>query len=146
MKIIKHKSITWIDIFNPTKKDIEYVGKQGRFHPIILDELLHASARSKVELYPKYIFLTYHLPIFDDDLKTSRRAEVDFLVTKDKIFTIHYEDLEPINNFWRRLNNDPHLKDRAMSNNTGHVLYYLIEEVLAFSQRQLRHIEENISN
>jgi len=146
MKIIKHKSIAWIDIFNPTKKDIEYVGKQGRFHPIILDELLHASARSKVELYPKYIFLTYHLPIFDDDLKTSRRAEVDFLVTKDKIFTIHYEDLEPINNFWRRLNNDPHLKDRAMSNNTGHVLYYLIEEVLAFSQRQLRHIEENISN
>ena len=27
MRIIKHKSITWIDITNPTKKDIEFIGK-----------------------------------------------------------------------------------------------------------------------
>ena len=144
MRIIKHK-LTWIDVQNPTKKDIEFIRKQHKFHPIILDELLHTSARSRVEPYDNYLFLTYHLPMYDRNIKSSRRAEVDFLITKDKIIRGHYEDLEPLNNFWRRLNNDKNFKDRAMGDNTGRMIYQLIEEILAFSHRQLRHIEEGVS-
>jgi len=145
MRIIKNK-LTWIDILNPTKKDIEFINKGHKFHPIILDELFHASARSKVESYKKYLFLTYHMPIYDNKLKTSRRAEVDFIVTKDKVITVHYEDLEPINNFWRKLSNNKLFKDRVMKDNTGFILYYLIEEILAFSERQLRHIESKTTD
>jgi len=145
MRIIKNKT-TWVDILNPSKKDIEYVGKLHKFHPIILDELLHTSARSRVEAHQKYLFLTYHLPVYDGNMKTSRRAEVDFLITKDKVITVHYEDLEAINNFWRRLSNDKNFKDRALGGNTGFILYYLIEEILAFSQRQLRHIEDKTTH
>ncbi len=144
MRIIKGK-LTWIDVQNPTKKDIEFIRKQHKFHPIILDELLHTSARSRVEPYDKYLFLTYHLPIYDKNIKSSRKGEVDFLITKDRIITVHYEDLEPVNNFWRRLNNDKNFKDRALGDNTGRLIYYLIEEILDFSQRQLRHIEENVT-
>lgn len=144
MRIIKGK-VTWIDVQNPTKKDIEFIRKQHKFHPIVLDELLHTSARSRVEPYEKYLFLTYHLPIYDKNMKSSRKGEVDFLITKDKIITVHYEDLEPLNNFWRRLSNDPHFKDQALDDDTGRLLYFLVEEILFFSQRQLRHIEENVT-
>ena len=144
MRIIKGK-LTWIDVQNPTKKDVEFIRKQHKFHPIILDELLHTSARSRVEPYEKYLFLTYHLPIYDKNIKSSRKGEVDFLITKDQIITVHYEDLEPLNNFWRRLNNDKNFKDLALGDNTGRLIYYLIEEILSFSQRQLRHIEENVT-
>lgn len=144
MRIVKGK-LTWIDIQNPTKKDIEFVRKQNKFHPIILDELLHTSARSRVEPYEKYLFTTYHLPIYDKNMKSSRKGEVDFLITKDAIITVHYEDLEPLNNFWRRLNNDSNFKDRALGDSTGRLLYFLIEEILFFSQRQLHHIEENVT-
>lgn len=144
MRIIKHK-LTWIDVQNPTKKDIEFIRKQHHFHPIILDELLHTSARSRVETYENYLFLTYHLPIYDRNIKSSRRGEVDFLITKNKVITVHYEDLEPLNNFWRRLNNDKNFKEKALGRTTGHTTYSLIEEILSFSQRQLRHIEENVT-
>lgn len=144
MRIIKGQ-LTWIDVLNPTKKDVEFIRKQHKFHPIILDELLHPSARSRVEPYEKYLFLTYHLPIYDNSTKSSRRGEVDFLITKDKVITVHYEDLEPLNNFWRHLTNDPNFKDRALNESTGRLTYYIIEEVLAFAQRQLRHVEENVS-
>ncbi len=144
MRIIKDK-MTWIDIQNPTKKDIEFIRKLHKFHPIILDELLHTSARSRVEPYEKYLFMTYHLPIYDKNMKSSRKGEVDFLVTKDTVITVHYEDLEPLNNFWRRLNNDSNFKDRALGEDTGRLLYFLIEEILFFSQRQLHHIEENVT-
>ena len=144
MRIVKGK-YTWINVQNPTKKDIEFIRKQHKFHPIILDELLHTSARSRVELNEKYLFMTYHLPIYDKGMKSSRKGEVDFLITKDKIITVHYEDLEPLNNFWRRLSNDPIFKDRALGEDTGRMLYYMLEEILFFSQRQLRHIEEEVS-
>ena len=144
MRIIKGK-LAWIDVLKPVKKDLDFIRKQHRFHPIILDELLHTSARSRVEPYNDYLFLTYHLPIYDHNLKSSRRAEVDFLITKNKVITVHYEDLEPLNNFWRHLSNDPHFKDRALNENTGQLTYYIVEEILDFAQRQMRHIEENLS-
>ena len=145
MKIIKNKNITWIDVAKPTKQDIEFVAKQHKFHPIILDELLHISTRSRVEAYDQYLFLTYHLPVYDPAMKTSRKAEIDFLITKNKVITVHYEELEPINNFIRNVTNNPHFKETAMDN-TGKLAYSLIEEVINFSMRQLRHIEENVVN
>jgi len=144
MKIVKNKNITWIDIAKPTKQDIEFVMKQHKFHPIILDELLHLSARSRVEKYDQYLFLTYHLPVYDSLMKTSRRAEIDFLITKNKVITVHYEELEPINNFIRNITNNPNFKDVSMTS-TGIIMYFLIEEIINFSMRQLRHIEENIT-
>ncbi|MDE2001308.1 MAG: hypothetical protein KGI60_01930 [Patescibacteria group bacterium] len=144
MRIIKGK-LTWIDIQNPTKKDIEFLRKRHKFHPIILDELLHTSARSRVEPYEKYLYMTYHMPVYDKNIKSSRRGEIDFLITKDSVITVHYEDLEPVNNFWRRLNNDSTFKAHALGENTGRLLYYIIEEILFFSQRQLRHIEEEVT-
>lgn len=143
MWITKHENITWIDILKPTKADIDFLKKQHKFHPIILDELLHLSNRSRVELLPSYLFLTYHLPIYDKSLKTSRRAEIDFLVTEKQVITVHYEDLEPIDSFMRSLNNNPHFKSKALED-TARCAYYLIEEIIHFSLRQLRHVEDNI--
>lgn len=144
MKIIKNKGITWIDIAKPTKQDIEFVAKQHKFHPIILDELLHVSAHSRVDIYDQYLYLTYHIPIYDQIMKTSRKAEIDCLITKNKIITVHYEELEPINNFTRNLTNNLHFRETSMEN-TGKLLYSIIEEIISFSMRQLKHIEENVT-
>jgi magnesium transporter len=144
MKIIKNKSITLVDIYKPTKEDIEFVAKQHKFHPVVLDELLHASARSRVEMHEQYLYLTYHLPVYDQFVKTSRKAEIDFLITKNMVITVHYEELEPINNFIRNATNNLHFKETAMDN-TGKLVYTLIEEIINFSMRQLRHIEENVT-
>ncbi|MEK9186209.1 MAG: CorA family divalent cation transporter [Patescibacteria group bacterium] len=145
MRTVKGK-ISWIDILNPTRADLEFLKKQHRFHPIILDELLHLSVRSRVEFYKTYLYLTYHLPIYDKKLRTSRRMEIDFLVTKEKVITIHYEDCEPIENFYRSLSNNTHFKERALGENSARAVYYLIQEIINFSMRQIKHVEENISH
>ncbi len=143
MWITKSPKVVWIDILKPTKSDVDFLKKQHNFHPIILDELLHFSSRSRVEYDPGYLFLTYHLPIYDKALKTSRRAEVDFLITKNKVITVHYEDLEPIDNFMRAISNNQHFKNQAM-NDTARCAYYIIQAIISFSMRQLRHVEDNI--
>ena len=143
MWITKAPKVTWIDILKPTKSDVDYLKKQHRFHPIILDELLHLSSRSRVEFYSSYLFLTYHLPIYDKTLRTSRRAEIDFLITKDTVVTIHYEDLDPLNSFMRSLNNNANFKTKVLESSL-YCSYFLIQEVINFALRQLRHVEDNI--
>ena len=143
MWITKSPKVSWIDILKPTKADIDFLKKQHKFHPIILDELLHLSNRSRVEFNNSYLFLTYHLPIYDKTLRTSRRAEVDFLITKNEVITVHYEDLEPVDAFMRSLNNNQHFKAKALEN-TAQCTYFLIQEIIQFALRQLRHVEDNI--
>lgn len=143
MWITKAPKTTWIDILKPTKADIDFLKKQHKFHPIILDELLHLSSRSRVEFYGTYLYLTYHLPVYDKTLRTSRRAEIDFLITKNKVITVHYEDLESLDTFMRSISNNQNFKNRALQDSLQ-CTYFLIEEIINFSLRQLRHVEDNI--
>ncbi|TSC95606.1 MAG: putative metal ion transporter YfjQ [Parcubacteria group bacterium Athens0714_26] len=144
MEIIKNDKITWYDILNPTVKDIAFIKKQHGFHAVILDELLNPSTRSRVESYEAYLFMVYHLPMYNSKTKTSKKNEVDFLITHDSVITIRYDNLEPINNFTKNLRGNSELKSMMMEN-TGKIVYGLIEEIISFSLRQLNHIEENVS-
>ncbi len=143
MKTFTEK-VTWVDIENPKPADIAFLKKEHRFHPIILDELLTQSARARVERYDDYLYLTYHLPIYDPKLKTSRKGEIDFLITPHTIYTIHYEGLEPIDAVMGLIEARAEFRERILGQSTAELLYNLIESIISFSERQLRHIEENI--
>lgn len=145
MKTISGK-INWIDILNPTKKDVDHLRAAYRFHPIILDELLMASAHSRVESYDDYLYMTYHLPIYDPAAKTSRRAEVDFLITRDTVITVHYEPLEPLEGLEESLNANEEFSARVLGKNTAVLTYHIVQTLINFSLRQLRHIENNIQS
>ncbi|MFA5084185.1 MAG: magnesium transporter CorA family protein [Candidatus Paceibacterota bacterium] len=140
-EILINKGIKWIDITSPTSTDIQFLRKNFDFHPIILDELHHLSERSKVENYDGYVYLVIHMPNYDSSSRSATEAEVDILATKDAFITIHYEDLEPLEEFEKLL-----LKKtlRSHINNTGQLVYYFLGEVDKFSLRELTHIEEKV--
>ncbi len=142
MHLVKGKT-TWVDIVDPGKQDVEYIKKIHDFHPIIMDEIMHASARSKVENYGSYLYLTFHFPLYDSKLRTSRRAEIDFLITKDHVITIRYEDFEPLNNFARHIEANHETKEQVLQIG-GYIVYYILQEINDFCLRELRHIEHNV--
>jgi len=135
--------IEWIDIVKPTRQDIDALRRIHHFHPVTLDELLQYSERSRVERIDDYLYLTYHLPLYEPDLRTSRRGEIDFLITKDSVVTVHYEDLTPLSSFKHLLEKNADQKKRYLSS-TLLCTHRLMEEIIAFSLRQIRHIEEHI--
>lgn len=138
--------IKWVDIFNPTRADLDYIKTlHSAIHPVILDELLHYSTRAKVEHYGSYLFLTYHFPVYDPVARTSRREEIDFIILPNAIITVHYNTLEAIQKFAAHLGSRPDLKPQLLSN-TGYVLYYLIQELHHLSLRQLKHVEDHVTS
>ena len=143
MKTFTEK-VTWVDIENPTPEDIAFLKKERNFHPIILEELRTQSARPKVERYGTYLYLVYHLPIYDPVLKTSRKAEIDFLITPHTVYTVHYESLEPIDSLVGLLETRADFRTRTIGSTSAELAYYIIEALIAYAERQLHHIEEHI--
>lgn len=144
MKQVQSK-ITWIDIINPSQNDIDYLGANYKFHPLIMSELMKPSSRSKVETYNNYIYIVYHTPIYDPVTRVSKATEIDFLITKDTIITSRYSEIEPINIFFNRLEKDIISHEKYLDKTTGHLLYEILENCQEFSLRQLSHINEKIS-
>lgn len=141
---VKKGNIQWIHAVNPSEKEIIALKKEFSFHPIILQELKTASARSKVEFYDDYLFIVYHLPLYDEDEKVSRKGEIDFLITKKQVITIAYDEIEPLADMEERLERNRDYHDRLLGGDTARLFYYLMEACLLFSLRQLRHVDEKV--
>jgi magnesium transporter len=143
MDITKGK-ITWYDFTAPSKHDIAFLKKEYKFHPMILEELTIPSSRTHVESYDDHLYIVYQFPVYDPYEKVSQRSEVDILVTKNAVYTIHYEDLEPLQLFRAQFNNE-HFKARAMKSTLSFV-HALFETFQTFNERQLLHIHEKVEH
>jgi magnesium transporter len=134
MEIKKGKSVQWINLEKPTAKDLAWLGKEFGVHPIILDELKGPSARGRVEAYKDYLYFIYYFPLYDKEDESSVRTEIDFIVTKNSVVTVHYDPIPEV------------MDGFAMEDCTSSlvVMYQIVEHLIAFEERQLRHIREKV--
>jgi Mg2+ and Co2+ transporter CorA len=134
MEIKKGREVQWIDIEKPTEKELQWLEKEFDIHPVIIDELRGPSARAKVEAYKDYLFFIYYFPLYDVEDEASVRTEIDFIITKDSVITVHYEPLkELLDGFGVK----------KMSSSLE-LMYDLVEHLINFEERQLRHVREKV--
>lgn len=146
MRSLKGKNITWYDVVKPTEEDVAEIKKLHKIHPVIANELLHNSGRTRIEHYDGYLFIVYHFPEYDPASKTSHRTELDLIVTKNKIITVHYEQSKQLDALFEQLGKDIKQRNLILGNSTLLGVFTIFERYIAFSLRQLRHIEEGVSN
>ena len=143
MKQITENSLTWVDIEKPDQKDIDWLKNNFNFHKLTLEELIPASSREKVEQFPEYLFLVMYVPIFNEKKRTTKPTELDVLITKDHVITIHNEPIEPLGSFLKKCKING-IREDCFGKTSGHLIYYLMEDLLSFAARQLVHVAKNI--
>ncbi|MGC9603180.1 MAG: CorA family divalent cation transporter [Minisyncoccia bacterium] len=143
IKKTKINRITWFQLQSPKERDVKELEGLFEIHPIIQEEIYRPSDRSKVENYGDYVFAVYHLPIYNEKERTSRRAELDFIATKDTVITVSYEKIDPLAEFAREVGKNVGLKNNIQ--NPAQLIYYVLQEVNVFSLRQLRHVEKKVN-
>jgi len=124
--IIKGPKINWIDIENPTKKDIDYLKKEFKFHPLILGELIRPSHRPKVEHYRNYLFMILYYPVYSKEKRETRPGELDIIITKNTLITSHYTPIAPLQNLFDRCKIRSEIKKRYMNRGSDYLLYLLL--------------------
>jgi magnesium transporter len=134
METKKNKSVKWIDVVRPSEADLSKLKKMFNLHPMVVEELRQPSVRARVDAYKDYLYFIYYFPLYDTKDEVSVRNEIDFIVTKDAVITVHYASFEhALNNFE---------VDHAAT--SLDLLYSLVSHLITFEERQLRHVREKV--
>ena len=134
METKKNKCVKWLDAVHPTEADLAKLQKMFGLHPVVMDELRQPSVRARVDAYDDYLYFIYYLPIYDEKNEVSVRNEIDFIVTKNTVATVHYDRFDHV------------LSDFAVGDakTSLDLLFNLISHLITFEERQLRHIREKV--
>lgn len=124
-------NIKWLDILRPAEKELKRLQAKFKIHPVTIEELKGPSARAHVEVFRNYIYFIYYFPLYDPVEETSWRTEIDFIVPKNTVITVRYEEFEALRD----------LKTQA-AHNSIQLTCEIIRALMQFQERQLRHIAE----
>lgn len=150
----KHRDTTWVDVISPSKEELSTLSKQYNLHSLVENELSTPSARAHCDLYDAYIYLVLHFPCCNFCLgeeKSSNTQEVDFIIGKDFLITIHYEPIQALDEFGQIFEANLISEDAKKKNQAGilfsHIilsLYKSLDDGLTMIGNELRKAEQEI--
>lgn len=140
----KHKNLTWVDLERPTKAEITEVIEQFKIHPLIGNELLEPSERSKVDIHDDFMYMIFHFPKYGHQANDFIIQEVDFIVGKNFLITTHYESIDPLLEFSKLFEADSILDKSNIGENAGFLFFYIMRKMYEYTELELKHINKKI--
>ncbi len=140
---ITHNQVSWQHLANPNFGDLEFLKNEYFVSDIILNELLSANKRPKIEEHSRYLFVVLHFPVYNSTTRQTAPAELDFLITRDAIYTIAQDANPALEKLLENLNSDDRLKEEIFKN-AGQMLFYVLDKMVDSCLPMLDHIHENI--
>lgn len=143
--IIKGPNVTWIDIQDPHKEDIEYLQKEFNFHHLVLDQLIPPSWSTKVEAFPDHLLLILFSPSYNREKRESRPRELDIIVTKDILITSHYNSIVPLKEILNQCNLYEEEKEKWMAQGTGYLLHHVLHALWEDCSSKVNKIDQKLT-
>lgn len=143
MEKIEHHNISWLDISFDESKKIETIDKKLHLHPFVARELPVPIKRPKIEEYDDYIFMVLHFPVFDRKTRTTHPVELDFLVSRAQVITIHPQEIPALKIFFDDCNLQDYLKKQYFKG-AGVLLLSILDKLIDSCLPMLDHIQDNI--
>ncbi len=144
MKIVTHENITWIDLKDPKKPDIDYIRENFNVHPLALEEFTEPTYRARATKYSNCLFLTIHIPLFDTIKRTTYASEIDILLTKTHLITGHKDEIFQLDQFFDSLKKSEGKRRTYMIHSTAHLLYHVFKILTESCFPRLDHITRHI--
>ncbi|MBI2100555.1 MAG: hypothetical protein HYT47_00855 [Candidatus Vogelbacteria bacterium] len=129
----EYDGLIWVDLEAPTEAEIKQITADYRLHPLAAAELALPSSRSKVDFYTDFIYLILHFPVcnlcYGVRSSTDHDAEeVDFIIGKNYLVTVHYQPVEVLVEFLKTFTTS-RLSDSGDKIHAGYLFYFLIKHL-----------------
>ncbi len=89
-----HKTLTWINVEEPTADDISILIKEYAVDPTWAEELLVPTDRAKTESIGKAFFAALHYPDHPSHMRDLGDLEIDYIITENLLITTHYTPID----------------------------------------------------
>lgn len=146
MQTLSHKRLAWIDLQNPSELDIEFLRKEHHIHENPLRDIVRETAAPKIERYEGQLYLVLYFPVFNYEKRTTEGKELDLILTKDLLITVHHESLLPLEEFHRSCETEPDMLYDVFGDTTTYLLFTVLSNLYDNSLKQLKHIKQNIDS
>jgi magnesium transporter len=134
--------VLWVDFEgNPPEEDEPILTRTFGFHPLAVDDALQESHVPKVDDWDQYMYLVLHAVAFGrDDAGRLETLELDIFLGKNYIVTHHEHTIQAVHHIWECCQRDA----RYLSRGPDHVLYRIVDEMVAAYMPVVEQIDEAI--
>jgi magnesium transporter len=123
-------TLTWIDVREPGKKEIEYLRKHYDFalSHLQASSMKTVAQRPQVERAAGYTFLILHFPVFQGENIVA--GEIEFFIGPDYLITLHDGVIGSLNRFFSLSKKDGDALKSFEYESPTILLYEVIEKIL----------------
>lgn len=142
----KHNNLTWIDLESPTADEVKSLMPKYSIHPLVAEELLKPTLRPRVDINKETIYLILHFPIYNNTKREYKSCEIDFILGKNFLITVHYASILPLYEMAKIFEAEGMLGEKTLSRNSGVLFFHVIRQLYNFSENQLGIIQSKIDD
>lgn len=139
------KNLLWIDLYDCTEEELNYVGDLFSFHPLALEDCLQENPRAKIDDYEDYYFMVFHaLRYFEEAEEEDEISsiELDVFLGSNYIVTIHPVALAAVGKAARISLRS----DNLMNRGPDYLLYNIMDNIVDDSFPILARLGERIDD
>ncbi|MFH1775434.1 MAG: magnesium/cobalt transporter CorA [Chloroflexota bacterium] len=137
-------NLTWVNIENPTEREIDYLAQNYPFHPLDLDDCLSRIQRPKIDEYKDYHFLVLHFPVFNIEARVTAPSQLAVFIGENFLITLHKGELKPLVKLFRECQIDEESRQEIFASGSGYILYRIIDRLVDYCLPILNKIGDNI--
>jgi magnesium transporter len=142
----EYQGVTWVDVENPTDDEVEEIAETFGLGLLLPQELLSPTLKPRADLYPNFAYTVLHFPALRHTHGLETTQEVDIIMGKDFIVTVHYHTIPAIYDLQRSFEAAMLLKHRVGGTfHTGHILLELAERLYQGVENELESLEDSIA-
>ena len=147
IKTYTYRNLTWLDVESPTQDDVSDLIKKHGLHPLVGEELLAPTKKSRIDVYKNYLFLALHIPIRTKVNGNSIvvEKEVDFIIGNNFIITSREEVVEPLHSFARIFETNSILDKSVLGDHAGVIFYYMMKKIYSYMTEDLENIKDALN-
>jgi len=147
-----YQDVTWVDLESPTEEELLHVLGEYNVPEILLNDLMTETLLSRVDTYKEMLYLVLHFPRIHNEKKMPD-LEIDFIVGKNFLITVHYEFSNALHDFAKQLEVQVMLSHHLPGNHAGYLFHAILTE--AYRQaggklndlyQMMEHVKEQIFN
>src|SRR5665647_2569341 len=90
------------------------------------------------------LYLAVHIPLFNEDSRTTYPSELDIAITETALITSHDKNIQLLTDFFNELKTNTEKREELMHESPAALLRYIIEMLLESCFPKLDHISEKL--
>ncbi len=142
---VSHNGLTWYNFTTLGEADMRYLQRHFRFHQLDYEDLVSTKQRPKLDEYPDYLFIIFHVPYYDRRNKRLVQEEVDVFIGQHFLVTIHSARLKVLEQLFTSVRDHADLRTEYMGKGSGFLLYEMISRLYENCFPMLDRIAERIN-